>query len=78
MSLDDYVPEVPDDTASTSWDHACLHLLSLMHGSALQTDTGAIVPDIHRYVSRGCPSRLLAAMWRWHLDTTDDIKQRAG
>mgnify|MGYP003109616780 FL=1 len=52
------------DTASTTWDAACLHLLHLMHETALRTKDDVLVPDIHRYTSRGCPPILLAEMWR--------------
>lgn len=52
------------DTASTSWDAACLHLLHLMHETALRTKDNVLVPDITTYASRGCPPILLAEMWR--------------
>ena len=55
---------IKDDTGSTTWDAACLHLLHLMHETALRTQDNVLVPDIHRYTSRGCPPALLAEMWR--------------
>jgi hypothetical protein len=55
---------VPDDTASTSWDAACMQLLHLMHETALRTKDNVLIPDIHLYTSRGCPPMLLVEMWR--------------
>ena len=60
----DYPMHVNDDTGSTSWDAACLHLLHLMHSTALRTKDDILIPDITSYASRGCPPALLAEMWR--------------
>lgn len=67
MTGPDPYPLVTDDTGITSWDAACLHLLQVLSETALRTKDDVLIPDIHRYASRGCPHRLLAEMWRWHL-----------